>query len=107
MTAATAALVVLGLAFTALAGPLTDVTDRAAGELRDRAVYVGAVAPGTVVRTADGGVAVGPPARLPGGFSERPTETGDRFEDSRADGPGGTPPRGADRPSAPAPEEGP
>ena len=68
MTAATAAMVVLGLSFTVVAGPLTDVTDRAAVELRDRAVYVTAVAPGTVVRTP-GGWDFGPPAPLPPGFS--------------------------------------
>ncbi|CAB4941431.1 unannotated protein [freshwater metagenome] len=68
MTAATAAMVVLGLAFTVVAGPLTNVTDRAAVELRDRAVYVRAVAPASLLRTPDGYV-VGPPLAVPPGFS--------------------------------------
>jgi multicomponent Na+:H+ antiporter subunit D len=65
MTAATAALVVLGLAFTVVAGPLTDLTDRAAGELRTRSTYVDAVAPVTLLRAGDGYVP-GPPARPAG-----------------------------------------
>lgn len=40
MTAATAAAVALGLAFTVLAGPLTSYTDRAAAELLARTPYV-------------------------------------------------------------------
>ncbi|CAM5368832.1 Na+/H+ antiporter subunit D [Streptomyces atroolivaceus] len=40
MTAATAGAVVLGLAFTLLAGPLTAYTDRAAAELMERRPYV-------------------------------------------------------------------
>ncbi|QIS16234.1 Na+/H+ antiporter subunit D [Nocardia arthritidis] len=43
MLASTAALVVVGLALTVLAGPLFDVADRAAADLRDRSVYIGAV----------------------------------------------------------------
>lgn len=43
MTAATAAAVVLGLAFTVFAGPLTSYTDRAAAELLARTPYVEAV----------------------------------------------------------------
>ncbi|MFJ1828014.1 Na+/H+ antiporter subunit D, partial [Streptomyces sp. NPDC088178] len=43
MTAATAATVVLGLAFTVLGGPLTSYTDRAAAELIARTPYVEAV----------------------------------------------------------------
>ncbi|WP_031088573.1 Na+/H+ antiporter subunit D, partial [Streptomyces sp. NRRL WC-3549] len=43
MTAATAAAVGLGLAFTVLAGPLTAFTDRAAAELIDRGPYTEAV----------------------------------------------------------------
>lgn len=45
MVGSTAALVALGLAFTVGAGPLSRLSDRAAGELRDRDVYVRAVAP--------------------------------------------------------------
>jgi multicomponent Na+:H+ antiporter subunit D len=58
MTGATAALVVLGLSFTVVAGPLTDLTDRAAVELRDRDRYVEAVAPAATVRTDGGTIAV-------------------------------------------------
>jgi multicomponent Na+:H+ antiporter subunit D len=45
MTGATVAMVVLGLAYTAAAGPLMRYSDRAAGELRDRQAYVQAVDP--------------------------------------------------------------
>ncbi len=44
MVGATSALVVLGLAFTVIAGPLMAYSDRAAAELDDRGSYVGAVA---------------------------------------------------------------
>ncbi len=44
MVGATSALVVLGLAFTVIAGPLMGYSDRAAVELADRDRYVGAVA---------------------------------------------------------------
>ena len=40
MTAATAAAVLLGLAFTVLAGPLTGYADRSAAELTDRSPYI-------------------------------------------------------------------
>lgn len=43
MLAPTAALVVVGLALTVLAGPILGVADRAAADLLDRSVYVGAV----------------------------------------------------------------
>lgn len=43
MIGATAALVVLGLAFTVVAGPMTALSERAAGELHDRSIYVDAV----------------------------------------------------------------
>lgn len=40
MTAATAATVALGLAFTVFAGPLTEYTDRSAAELLKRTPYI-------------------------------------------------------------------
>nr|WP_180218109.1 Na+/H+ antiporter subunit D [Streptomyces albus] len=46
MTAATGALVLFGLAFTVLAGPLFSLTDRAADELIERTPYVEAVTHG-------------------------------------------------------------
>jgi multicomponent Na+:H+ antiporter subunit D len=66
MTGATAALVMLGLSFTVVAGPLTDLTDRAAGELRTRATYVDAVAPATLLRADDGSYVEGPAPGAPG-----------------------------------------
>ena len=45
MTLGTVALVVVGLAYTVAAGPLAALSDRTAGELRDRQVYVRAVDP--------------------------------------------------------------
>jgi multicomponent Na+:H+ antiporter subunit D len=112
MTAATAGLVVLGLAFTVVAGPLTDVTDRAAVELRDRAVYVGAVAPRTLARTPDGGFVIGPPATLPQGVStsgaDDPAPRPGTAGSIAPSGTGGAPATGtsglpAGRGSAPAP----
>ncbi|RJO77210.1 Na+/H+ antiporter subunit D [Nocardia panacis] len=47
MLAATAALVAVGLALTVFAGPLFGVADRAAADLRDRSVYIGAVLGGS------------------------------------------------------------
>jgi multicomponent Na+:H+ antiporter subunit D len=48
MVAATAALVVAGVALTLIAGPLYDITDAAASDLLARAPYVRAVFPGGV-----------------------------------------------------------
>ena len=46
MTAATASLMVLGLTFTVVGGPLFDYTARAAQDLLDRDLYVSSVLPG-------------------------------------------------------------
>ncbi|HLS77894.1 MAG TPA: Na+/H+ antiporter subunit D [Nocardia sp.] len=43
MLVSTAGLIAVGLAMTVLAGPILDIADRAAEELRDPAVYTGAV----------------------------------------------------------------
>jgi multicomponent Na+:H+ antiporter subunit D len=43
-----AALVTVGMAITIIAGPLFGVTDRAAGELRERSPYIEAVFPNGV-----------------------------------------------------------
>lgn len=43
MLVPTIGLVVVGLALTVFAGPLVDISDRAAENLRDRSVYIEAV----------------------------------------------------------------
>lgn len=47
MTSATAAMTAVGLAVTVFAGPLYGLSDRAAGDLLDRATYQRAVFPGS------------------------------------------------------------